>query len=181
MSKFTDKFLGMLKLNDEDDYDEEYDEEYDDEEDEDIEEEVEEPVKKVSRFDLAKNKDVEKEQPTKSRFSGRQTKVVPMRNQRGGSMEVCVIKPSTVDDGREITDTLLSGRAVILNLEGLHADIAQRILDFTSGSCWAIDGNLQKISSYIFIITPQSVEISGDFQEILSGGFDVASMSRMSE
>ena len=41
------------------------------------------------------------------------------------------------------------------------------------GSCYAIDGNLQKISNYIFIITPPSIEISGDFQEILSGAFDV--------
>jgi len=89
-------------------------------------------------------------------------------------MEVCVIKPSTVEDSREVTDTLLSGRAVVLNLEGIHVDVAQRIIDFTSGSCYAINGNLQKISNYIFIITPESVEISGDFQDLLSGGFDVA-------
>lgn len=89
-------------------------------------------------------------------------------------MEVCVIKPSNVEDAREITDTLLSGRSVILNLEGLHVDIAQRIIDFTSGSCYSINGNLQKVSSYIFIITPESVEISGDFQELLGSGFDVA-------
>ena len=61
----------------------------------------------------------------------------------------------------------------VLNLEGLDVDIAQRIIDFTSGSCFAISGNLQKISHYIFIITPASVDISGDFQEILSGSFDV--------
>jgi len=93
-------------------------------------------------------------------------------------MEVCVIKPANVEDAREITDTLLSGRAVILNLEGLHVDIAQRIIDFTSGSCYSINGNLQKVSSYIFIITPESVEISGDFQELLGGGFDVASFKQ---
>lgn len=93
-------------------------------------------------------------------------------------MEVCVIKPANVDDAREITDTLLSGRAVILNLEGLHVDIAQRIIDFTSGSCYSINGNLQKVSSYIFIITPESVEISGDFQELLGGGFDVANFKQ---
>jgi cell division inhibitor SepF len=52
-------------------------------------------------------------------------------------------------------------------------DIAQRIIDFTSGSTFAISGNLQKISHYIFIITPASVDISGDFQEIINSGFDV--------
>jgi len=103
-----------------------------------------------------------------------QSKVVPINNRSARNMEVCVIKPSTVEDSREVTDTLLSGRAVVLNLEGIHVDVAQRIIDFTSGSCYAINGNLQKISNYIFIITPESVEISGDFQDLLSGGFDVA-------
>lgn len=86
-------------------------------------------------------------------------------------MEVCVIKPTSVEDAREITETLLANRTVVLNLEGLDVDIAQRIIDFTSGSCFAISGNLQKISRYIFIITPASVDISGDFQNILGGAF----------
>ena len=59
---------------------------------------------------------------------------------------------------------------------GLDLDIAQRIIDFASGSCYAINGNLQKISNYIFIITPSGVDVSGDFQEILSGAFDVPSI-----
>lgn len=87
-------------------------------------------------------------------------------------MEVCVIKPTSVEDSREVTDTLLSNRTVVLNLEGLDMDIAQRIIDFTFGSTYAIKGNFQKISQYIFIITPASVDISGDFQELLSGSFD---------
>ncbi len=87
-----------------------------------------------------------------------------------GGLEVCVIKPVSIDEARSVTETLLQNRAVVLNLEGLDVDIAQRIIDFTSGSCYAINGNLQKISNYIFIITPQSVEISGDFQDIFGGG-----------
>ena len=66
----------------------------------------------------------------------------------------------------------MSNRTVVLNLEGLDVDIAQRIIDFTSGSCFAIGGNLQKISHYIFIITPSSVDVSGDFQDIFGGAFD---------
>lgn len=56
---------------------------------------------------------------------------------------------------------------VILNMEGMDLGLAQRIIDFTSGCCYAIDGNLQKISNYIFIITPASVDISGDLQSIM--------------
>ena len=60
-----------------------------------------------------------------------------------------------------------------MNVEGLDVDIAQRIIDFTSGSCYAISGNLQKISHYIFIITPSSVDISGDFQDIFNDSFEM--------
>jgi len=107
-----------------------------------------------------------------------QPKVTPIRQNiskkmPGTGMEVCVIKPTSVEDAREITETLLANRTVVLNLEGLDVDIAQRIIDFTSGSCFAIGGNLQKISHYIFIITPASVDISGDFQDIFNGSFDM--------
>lgn len=81
-------------------------------------------------------------------------------------MEVCVIKPTKVDETRDITDTLLQNRTVVLNLEDIDELSAQRILDFTSGSCYAMNGNLQKISQRIFIVTPESVEISGDFLEV---------------
>lgn len=91
----------------------------------------------------------------------------PAKRQSAGGMEVCVIKPTSVEDAREIAETLLSNRAVVLNVEGLDVEIAQRIIDFTSGSCFAISGNLQKVSNYIFIITPASVDISGDVPNLL--------------
>ena len=95
------------------------------------------------------------------------------RKTMGNGMEVVVVKPTIFEDSREITETLLSNRTVVLNLEGLNVDIAQRIIDFASGSCFAMRGNLQKISHYIFIITPPSVDISGDFQDLISGTLDV--------
>ena len=69
-----------------------------------------------------------------------------------------------------ITQMLLSNRTVVLNLEGLDMDLAQRITDFVCGSCCAISGRLQKISNYILIITPSSVEISGDYQDLFYDG-----------
>lgn len=111
--------------------------------------------------------------------SSASNKIAPMKTRRsanmnlGSGLEVCVIKPVSIDEARTVTETLLQNRAVVLNLEGLDVDIAQRIIDFTSGSCYAINGNLQKISNYIFIITPQTVEISGDFQDIFGGSSEV--------
>lgn len=157
-----DKFLNAMKLNDEED--EYYDDYYDDEP---------EPIKKSSPV---REREREESQDEERIVRKPSPKVTPMRQTKkmpGTGMEVCVIKPTTVEDAREITETLLANRTVVLNLEGLDVDIAQRIIDFTSGSCFAMSGNLQKISHYIFIITPASVDISGDFQEILSGSFDV--------
>lgn len=164
-----DKFLNYMKLNDEDD--DYYDDDYLDDEDE-----VAEPApKKSSAPKAVKDADAayEERAPKKT-----QPKVTPIRQNvtrkmPANGMEVCVIKPSTVEDAREITETLLANRTVVLNLEGLDVDIAQRIIDFTSGSCFAISGNLQKISHYIFIITPASVDISGDFQDIFGGSFEM--------
>ena len=111
------------------------------------------------------------EAPVKRPFAGK-PQHRGKKNMSNG-MEVCVIKPTGVDDSREIIDTLLSNRTVLLNMEGLDVDIAQRILDYASGATYAIDGNLQKISHYIFIITPASVDVSGDFSTVLNESFDV--------
>ncbi len=186
---FTDKFLDFFKLGGDDEYDDDYGyDDYDDDYGYDDYDEISDTKKskfmnnKKAEVDSYEDKKMSKEvaaEPAKPQktFGKSSNKVVPMRTGRG-NMEVCVIKPSSVEEAREISDTLLSGRAVVLNLEGLHVDVAQRIIDFTSGSCYSINGNLQKISSYIFIITPESVDISGDFQDFISGGFDVASFKQ---
>ena len=171
-----DKFLDIMKLNDDDyddddfyDDDEYYDDGYDDKPRRSLFGKKNNKEESYDDFDMEEDK---KFQPASS------SKVTPIRQpapKRSGNMEVCVVKPTSVDDSREITETLLAGRTVILNLEGMDLEVAQRIIDFASGSCYAIHGSLQKISNYIFIITPESVDISGDFQEILNGAFEVPS------
>ena len=159
---FLDRFLNVMRLNPDDDddfYNEDYD--YDDEEEE---------VKPKSSFKKREKEDTftddYKEKPVKT--TPKVTPIRPSKKQQNlAGMEVCVIKPTSVEDAREITETLLNNRTVVLNVEGLDVEIAQRIIDFTSGSCFAISGNLQKISNYIFIITPAAVDISGDFLNIV--------------
>ena len=52
-------------------------------------------------------------------------------------MEVCVIKPTKMDDTREIADSLIDHCTVVLNLEGIDVEVAQRIIDFASGACYS--------------------------------------------
>ena len=161
-----DKFLNYMKLNDEEDegfYDDDY---------LDDEEEVE-PVKK---FGAAKNRQQAQDEEALDDNGKRtsQPKVTPIhrtvtKKMPGTGMEVCVIKPTSVEDAREITETLLANRTVVLNLEGLDVDIAQRIIDFTSGACYSLGGSLQQVSSYIFVLGPYNVDITGDLQNILGG------------
>ena len=156
-----DKFLTYMKLSEDD-------ESYYDEDDFDEEDTIEVRSKPESKDGLAASDERKKAAPKVTQLQPRM-----LRKGSGGGMEVCVIKPTSVEDAREITDTLLENRTVVLNLEGSDMEMAQRIIDFTSGSTYAIKGNLQKISQYIFIITPASVDISGDFQEVITGTFDV--------
>lgn len=166
-----DKLLNAMRLNPNE---EEY---YDDDDYLDEEEEVAEPAPKRKATKAVREEEEEYFEERSPKRSV-QPKITPMRQplakkvSNAGGMEVCVIKPSSVEEAREITETLLSNRTVVLNLEGLDVDVAQRIIDFTSGSCFAVSGNLQKISHYIFIVTPASVDISGDFLDILGGAYD---------
>lgn len=176
-----DKFLDIMKLND-DDYDDDF---YEDDDFYDEDEEFEEKSpRRSSLFNKKENKkdsfddfDMKEEE----RFAPSNTnKVTPIRQTPSRkvnvSMEVCVVKPSSVDDSREITETLLAGRTVILNLEGMDLEVAQRIIDFISGATFAISGNLQKISNYIFLVTPTNVDITGDLQDLLGTSMEQPSV-----
>ena len=164
-----DKFLNVMRLNpdDEDDF---YDDDF-------YEEEEEEERKSFFRKKSDEEYDIFDDKSTKEKTSKTTPKLTPIRGGKkaGQNMEVCVIKPTSVDDAREITETLLENRTVVLNVEGLDVDIAQRIIDFASGSCFAISGNLQKISNYIFIITPPNVDVSGDFLNLMDA-FDTSAI-----
>ena len=156
--------MDTMRLDNDDDDDYFLDDDY---------EEDEKPAKKsiFNKKPVVDDLDDDFEEEPKPRFlptraNNANSKVVSMR--RG--MEVSLIKPTSLEDAKEICDYLLAGKAVVLNMEGINTETAQRIIDFTSGATYSMNGNLQKISSYIFIATPQTVELSGDFQDLLSGG-----------
>lgn len=169
-----DKFLDAIKLSDDDDYDE--DDFFDDEFEDDYEEER--PKKSLFKREKSVYEDEEDDYEIKKQ-ARMNSKVTPMRQparKNAPAMEVCVIKPNKMEDSREITETLLGGRTVILNLEGIDLEDAQRIIDFISGATFAIDGNLQKISNSIFLVTPAHVDISGDLQDLLGASLGAPAM-----
>ncbi|MCQ2080157.1 MAG: cell division protein SepF [Lachnospiraceae bacterium] len=150
-----DKIVDILRIDPDDDY-----------EDDDIIEEKPQPS--------VKNEDagIEERQIKKPVRPLNQS-----RNSRKGAgntnMEVVRIEPTSVEDGRKISDLLLENKVVFLDLEGIDMNLAQRIIDFTSGATYAIDGTLQQMSKYTFVIAPAVVNVSGDFQESVIGNGSV--------
>ena len=149
MSLF-DKIMNTFSLGDED---EEY---YDDE---DFIEEDEEEEDQRSFFN--KKKKEKEEEPV------RKAKITPMRSAKrsrseDSDREITMFKPTSDADVCDIIDALLSDRTVVLNLEGIHEGLAEKVINTVSGATYALSGNMVKISSFIFIIAPKSVELSGD-------------------
>ena len=165
-----DKFLNYMKLNENSEDEGYYDEDY--EEEEQYETKTPSVVKKMN---TVREEAEEVERPVTRRPQATNNKITQMRQTTtkrvptGSGMEVCVMRPSSVEEAHNITHTLLDNRTVVLNLEGIDTNDAQRIVDFASGSCYALGGKMQKISFYIFIITPASVDISGDSLDIFEG------------
>lgn len=148
--------------------------EEDDEYFEEEEEYAEKPQKRLPSL-IRKRDEEEEEEESKPRLFSR--KVAPVK--KSGSLEVALVKPSVFDDAKTIVDDLLYGKAVVLNMEGINTEVAQRIIDFTSGATYSMNGKLQKISNYIFIITPESVSLSGEFQDLLNsaGTLDISGLN----
>lgn len=82
-------------------------------------------------------------------------------------MQVVIIKPECYEDAQEICDQIKNRRPVVVNLEKVEFPIAQRIMDFLSGTCYSLEGSIQRVANNIFVIAPENVDISGDFKEEL--------------
>ncbi len=107
------------------------------------------------------------EQPEAPRAPGRArrpqsdpNRVVDVRTT--AMLQVVLVKPDKFEDARAIADHLNDKRTVVLNLESTSKDVARRLVDLLNGVAYANGGNLKKVSSNTFIITPYNVNVSGD-------------------
>ncbi len=75
--------------------------------------------------------------------------------------KVVIMQPEAFDDARDICDHLKNSKPIVVNLESMSKETAQRVVDFLSGSVYGLDGDIQKVSSGIFLIAPNNVDIMG--------------------
>ncbi len=84
-------------------------------------------------------------------------------------MEVVVASPESFEEAKNISDDIRNNKPVVINLEFVEQPIAQRITDFLCGSCYALNGNIQRIADKIYMIAPGNVDIAAsiDFRKTL--------------
>jgi cell division inhibitor SepF len=83
------------------------------------------------------------------------------------------LSPQSFSDAKVVADEFKKSVPVIINLQGLDRDLVRRLVDFSSGLCYGLDGHMEKIASQVFLLTPKSVEVSAeDRRRIEERGFD---------
>lgn len=92
--------------------------------------------------------------------SGLPSNVIGMPGVNNIVNEVVVIEPHSFDEIPQVIQTLKEQRSVILNLNVMEAEEAQRAVDFVAGGTYAIDGHQERIGESIFLFTPRNVKVS---------------------
>ncbi len=78
-----------------------------------------------------------------------------------GSTKLVLLEPRAFSEAQQIADQLKSRNTVVVNLKRVTSDQAKRIVDFLSGTIYAIGGSLQKVGGGIFLCTPNNVKVNG--------------------
>ncbi len=139
------------------------DEEYDDYEDEleDFDEpQLDEPASQPERrrpspFSSARSGD---STVSTSGFSGQ------VLNMSSGKQEVVLFHAKTFDDAAKAADELRKKKAVILNMENVDKGLTRRVVDFLSGSIYALEGNVKKVAQSTYLFCPHNMDIVGDLE-----------------
>lgn len=82
-------------------------------------------------------------------------------------LQVVLVKPERFDDAAAIADQLNAKRTVVLNLESANKEVSRRLIDFLSGVAYANNGQIKRVATSTFIITPYNVDIMGDLLDEL--------------
>ena len=79
-----------------------------------------------------------------------------------GDVRVHFVAPKNFNDVQDVADHFKDAIPVILNLQGTDTDLSKRLIDFSSGLTYALDGGMQRIADKVFLLTPQNVEVSAE-------------------
>ena len=134
-------------------------------EDDDIDEDELEAVSPQRKQPAQKSSDDEVSIPVTDFRRASKDKVVNINATT--QLQVVLVKPERFDDAAAIADQLNAKRTVVLNLESTNKEVSRRLIDFLSGVAYANNGQIKRVATSTFIITPYNVDIMGDLLDEL--------------
>ena len=157
---FWDNVKKFAQPYSDEDYDD-YDEEMDDAEN------VQEPAPRARRTsiftstaDTATTTTTTSTASSNSGFSGQ------VLNMNTGKQEVVLFHARTFDDAARAADELRRKKAVILNMENVDKALTRRVVDFLSGSVYALDGSVKKVAQSTYLFCPHNMDVVGDLESL---------------
>ena len=141
-------------------YSEEEYEEFEEDVDQFEEEEVREPAPRTRRpspFAPAAQESAPAA-PAANGFGGQ------VLNMNSGKQEVILFHAKTFDDAAKAADELRKKKAIILNMENVDKSLTRRVVDFLSGSVYALDGRVKKIAQSTYLFCPHNMDVVGDLE-----------------
>ena len=97
----------------------------------------------------------------------------PLEAVASASVRVHLVVPRSFNDAQSIADKFKESVPVIVNLQGTEAELSKRLIDFSSGLTYALNGSMQRVADKVFLLTPRNVEVSAEERaRLIDRGFD---------
>jgi cell division inhibitor SepF len=100
------------------------------------------------------------------RVEGASVRAVPM----SAAVKPHAISPTSFNDAQAIADRFMVKQPVIVNLQGIDRDLSRRLIDFASGLCYGVGGQMERVANQVYLLTPTNTEVSSEDRERLSQG-----------
>lgn len=117
-------------------------------------------------YEYAEEVEVTEEEP-KFKKDKNNKNVINLSAIQQSTSKVVLYEPKSYDEVQEIADNLLNNRAVVINLQRVDHVQAKRIIDFLSGTVYAVEGDIKKLGLETFLCTPDTVDVSGTISQSL--------------
>lgn len=114
---------------------------------------------------LLESVDVEEEEKQKVEEivepkSKRNNNLVNLPTAQPKQVKVMIVEPFSFDDAQNVADHLKNRKPVVVNLENTDREVAKRIIDFISGTTYAVSGSIQKVGNNIFLCAPNNIDVA---------------------
>ncbi|MDF2672671.1 MAG: hypothetical protein K0R09_936 [Clostridiales bacterium] len=110
--------------------------------------------------------DDEYDEPEIVNSNPRKNKIVSIKS--NSAPKVILKKPGEFQDILELVDAVKSKKIVVMNMVDIDQRLAQRMIDYCVGACYALNGSFQEIAKSIYLIAPENVEISNELKQVLN-------------